>query len=44
MVMMGLKFMGREPFADVFVTGRSSTPVGWRMSKDKDERHDPLRS
>src|SRR6266508_213715 len=33
MVMMGLKFVGREPFADVFVTGTILDSHGQRMSR-----------
>jgi valyl-tRNA synthetase len=42
MVMMGLKFMGREPFADVFVTGTILDSQGQRMSKTKMNGVDPL--
>ena len=42
MVMMGLKFMGREPFADVFVTGTILDTHGQRMSKTKMNGVDPL--
>jgi valyl-tRNA synthetase len=42
MVMMGLKFMGREPFADVFVTGTILDAHGQRMSKTKMNGIDPL--
>ncbi|MGH9907033.1 MAG: class I tRNA ligase family protein, partial [Pyrinomonadaceae bacterium] len=42
MVMMGLKFMGREPFADVFVTGTILDSHGQRMSKTKMNGVDPL--
>ncbi len=42
MVMMGLKFMGREPFADVFVTGTILDAQGQRMSKTKMNGIDPL--
>ena len=42
MVMMGLKFMGREPFADVFVTGTILDVHGQRMSKTKMNGIDPL--
>jgi valyl-tRNA synthetase len=42
MVMMGLKFMGREPFADVFVTGTILDVQGQRMSKTKMNGIDPL--
>ena len=42
MVMMGMKFMGREPFADVFITGTILDPQGQRMSKTKLNGVDPL--
>ncbi len=42
MVMMGLKFMDREPFADVFVTGTILDAQGQRMSKTKMNGIDPL--
>ena len=42
MVMMGLKFMGGEPFADVFVTGTILDAQGQRMSKTKMNGIDPL--
>lgn len=42
MVMMGLKFMGREPFADVFITGTILDAQGQRMSKTKANGVDPL--
>jgi len=42
MVMMGLKFMAREPFADVFVTGTILDVQGQRMSKTKMNGIDPL--
>jgi valyl-tRNA synthetase len=42
MVMMGLKFVGREPFADVFVTGTILDAQGQRMSKTKMNGIDPL--
>ena len=42
MVMMGLKFIGREPFADVFVTGTILDAHGQRMSKTKMNGVDPL--
>jgi valyl-tRNA synthetase len=42
MVMMGLKFSGREPFADVFVTGTILDAQGQRMSKTKMNGIDPL--
>jgi valyl-tRNA synthetase len=42
MVMMGAKFMGREPFADVFITGTILDAHGQRMSKTKMNGIDPL--
>jgi len=42
MVMMGLKFMKREPFADVFITGTILDAHGQRMSKTKMNGIDPL--
>jgi len=42
MVMMGAKFMGSEPFADVFVTGTILAGDGQRMSKTKLNGVDPL--
>jgi valyl-tRNA synthetase len=42
MVMMGLKFMAREAFADVFVTGTILDAQGQRMSKTKMNGIDPL--
>ncbi len=42
MVMTGLKFMGREPFADVYVTGTILDKHGQRMSKTKGNGIDPL--
>jgi valyl-tRNA synthetase len=42
MVMMGLKFMGREPFAEVFITGTILDAQGQRMSKTKMNGIDPL--
>ncbi len=42
MVMMGLKFMEGEPFADVFVTGTILDAQGQRMSKTKMNGIDPL--
>ncbi len=42
MVMMGLKFMDAEPFADVFVTGTILDAHGQRMSKTKMNGVDPL--
>jgi valyl-tRNA synthetase len=42
MVMTGLKFMQREPFADVYVTGTVLDKHGQRMSKTKRNGIDPL--
>ncbi len=42
MVMTGLKFIGREPFRDVFVTGTILDRHGQRMSKTKGNGVDPL--
>jgi len=42
MVMTGLKFMEREPFADVYVTGTVLDKHGQRMSKTKGNGIDPL--
>jgi len=42
MVMMGLKFLQREPFADVFITGTILDAHGQRMSKTKMNGIDPL--
>ena len=42
MVMMGMKFVGEEPFADVFITGTVLDPQGQRMSKTKMNGVDPL--
>jgi valyl-tRNA synthetase len=42
MVMTGLKFMDREPFADVYVTGTVLDKHGQRMSKTKGNGIDPL--
>jgi valyl-tRNA synthetase len=42
MVMTGLEFMGREPFADVYVTGTVLDKHGQRMSKTKQNGVDPL--
>jgi valyl-tRNA synthetase len=42
MVMMGMKFPGREPFADVFITGTILDKHGQRMSKTKMNGVDPL--
>jgi valyl-tRNA synthetase len=42
MVMTGLKFIGKEPFADVYVTGTVLDKHGQRMSKTKQNGVDPL--
>jgi len=42
MVMMGAKFMGREPFDDVFITGTVLDSQGQRMSKTKMNGVDPI--
>ncbi len=42
MVMTGLKFVGDEPFADVFITGTVLDSQGQRMSKTKMNGVDPL--
>ncbi len=42
MMMTGLKFMGREAFADVYVTGTVLDKHGQRMSKTKGNGIDPL--
>jgi valyl-tRNA synthetase len=42
MVMLGVKFMGREPFADVYITGTVLDSQGQRMSKTKMNGIDPL--
>jgi valyl-tRNA synthetase len=42
MMMMGLKFMGAEPFHDVYVTGTILDKHGQRMSKTKGNGVDPL--
>jgi valyl-tRNA synthetase len=42
MVMTGLKFMDKEPFADVYVTGTVLDKHGQRMSKTKGNGIDPL--
>lgn len=42
MVMTGMKFIGKEPFADVFVTGTVLDSKGQRMSKTKGNGVDPL--
>jgi len=42
MVMTGLKFIGKEPFDDVYVTGTILDSQGQRMSKTKMNGIDPL--
>ena len=42
MVMMGMKFIGKEPFADVFITGTIFDIQGQRMSKTKMNGVDPI--
>ena len=42
MVMLGMKFMRREPFADVYITGTVLDAQGQRMSKTKMNGIDPL--
>jgi valyl-tRNA synthetase len=42
MMMTGLRFMGKEPFADVYVTGTVLDKHGQRMSKTKGNGIDPL--
>ncbi len=42
MVMTGMKFVGKEPFADVYVTGTILDAHGQRMSKTKMNGVDPL--
>src|SRR5215212_3747765 len=42
MVMMGTKFAGKEPFADVFITGTILDSQGQRMSKTKMNGVDPI--
>jgi valyl-tRNA synthetase len=42
MVMLGMKFMGRKPFADVYITGTVLDAQGQRMSKTKMNGIDPL--
>jgi valyl-tRNA synthetase len=42
MVMMGMKFAGEEPFADVFITGTVLDAQGQRMSKTKMNGVDPI--
>jgi valyl-tRNA synthetase len=42
MVMTGMKFIGKEPFADVFITGTILDAHGQRMSKTKMNGVDPI--
>src|SRR6266581_8816 len=42
MMMTGLKFIGKEPFADVYVTGTVLDKHGQRMSKTKGNGIDPI--
>jgi len=42
MVMMGMKFIGKEPFRDVFITGTILDSQGQRMSKTKMNGVDPI--
>jgi len=42
MVMQGLKFVGKEPFADVYITGTVLDAHGQRMSKTKRNGIDPV--
>jgi valyl-tRNA synthetase len=42
MVMSGMKFIGKEPFADVFITGTILDAHGQRMSKTKMNGVDPI--
>ena len=42
MVMMGMKFLGKVPFEDVFITGTILDSQGQRMSKTKMNGVDPL--
>jgi valyl-tRNA synthetase len=42
MVMMGMKFVGEEPFADVYITGTILDKHGQRMSKTKMNGVDPI--
>ncbi|HEX3249832.1 MAG TPA: valine--tRNA ligase [Pyrinomonadaceae bacterium] len=42
MVMTGMKFIGKEPFEDVFITGTILDSQGQRMSKTKMNGIDPI--
>ena len=42
MVMTGMKFVGKEPFEDVFITGTILDAQGQRMSKTKMNGVDPI--
>ena len=42
MVMMGMKYIGKEPFEDVFITGTILDSQGQRMSKTKMNGVDPI--
>ncbi|HEX6718310.1 MAG TPA: valine--tRNA ligase [Pyrinomonadaceae bacterium] len=42
MVMMGMKFVGKKPFDDVFITGTILDAHGQRMSKTKMNGVDPI--
>jgi valyl-tRNA synthetase len=42
MVMIGMKFIGKEPFEDVFITGTVLDSQGQRMSKTKLNGVDPM--